>query len=334
MAHNLATTDGKTAMFYAGEAPWHGLGTKLDEPATAAEAIGAAGLDYEVEVQDLFTGSGILVPMARAVVRSDSQEILGSVGTYWKPVQNRECFGFLDAVVADGRLRYHTAGALGKGERVWMLAKIPGEIRVAGTDDVTNKFLLLSNSHDGRSSLRCFFTPIRVVCQNTLNAAENRSTGAGITIRHTGELPTKIREAQRVLGFAEKFYDDLGDRINFLASKPIGSVALSTYFSALYPDPEEPEEQKRAATNARETRDALAGLFEHGMGQDMPGVAGTYWAAYNAVTEFVDHAKPQRAGKLDPEIGRQKRLESNWFGVGSGVKGHAFEMAMQMAESN
>ena len=115
MAHNLATTNGTTAIAYYGESPWHGLGTRLENPATAAEAITAAGLDYEVRLASLVTGNGVPVPQRKAVVRSDSQQVLGVVGNSYVPIQNRECFGFLDAVVADGGLRYHTAGALGPG---------------------------------------------------------------------------------------------------------------------------------------------------------------------------------------------------------------------------
>src|SRR6266700_3803416 len=144
MAHNLATTNGETAMAFYGESPWHGLGTKLDAPATAADAIAAARLDYIVELTALVTRDGQDVPQRKAVVRADNHDVLGVVGNGYVPIQNRECFGFLDAVVADGGLRYHTAGALGRGERIWLLAKLPGHIRVKGTEDLTEKFLLLS----------------------------------------------------------------------------------------------------------------------------------------------------------------------------------------------
>ena len=200
MAHNLAETNGRTAMAYFGETPWHKLGTKLDRPATAAEAIEAAGLNYEVRLTSLITENGIPVTQKKAVVRGDTQDVLGVVGNSYVPVQNREAFQFLDTVVADGEVRYHTAGALGKGERIWMLAKLPGHIRVKNTDDITEKFLLLHNSHDGTSSLRVFFTPIRVVCANTLSVAQRDARGQGVSIIHKGDLSAKVREAQKVLG--------------------------------------------------------------------------------------------------------------------------------------
>ena len=144
MAHNLASTNGRVAMMYAGEMPWHGLGTRLEEPATAQEAISSAGLDYLAELKDIQTTEGIAVPQRRAIVRSDTGDVLGVVGNSYSPVQNHQAFSFLDAVVADDGLRYHTAGALGKGERVWMLAKLPQDIRVNNSDDI------LSISQPGR----------------------------------------------------------------------------------------------------------------------------------------------------------------------------------------
>ena len=188
MAHNLATTNGKTAMMYVGEVPWHRLGTKLDQPATAREAITAAGLDYRVELKPLKTDDGNDVPTRKATVRTDTNQVLGVVGNGYVPVQNFQAFGFLDAVVADGGLRYHTAGALGRGEKIWMLAKLPGQIQVKNSADIVDKFLLLSNAHDGSAALRVYFTPIRVVCQNTLSLAERRSQGQGVSILHKGDL--------------------------------------------------------------------------------------------------------------------------------------------------
>jgi phage/plasmid-like protein (TIGR03299 family) len=123
MPHELAETNGKPAIAYFGETPWHGLGTRLETPATAEAAIEAAGLNYDVVLSPMTTVDGQTIPDRKAVLRCDSKTVLGVVGKSYQPVQNRQCFGFLDSVVADGRLRYHTAGSLGQGERVWMLAK-------------------------------------------------------------------------------------------------------------------------------------------------------------------------------------------------------------------
>lgn len=324
MAHELASTNGKTAMMYAGETPWHGLGTKLDNPATAAEAIDAAGLNYQVELQTVTTEQGIAIPTRKAVVRTDSNEVLGVVGNSYRPVQNHQCFGFLDAVVADGNIRYHTAGALGKGERVWMLAKLPGEIRIRNSQDVTEQFLLLSNSHDGSSALRVYFTPIRVVCANTLGMAERRSRGQGVSIVHKGNLAAKVSEAQEILGFAKRFYDDLAGRIDRLANHYPTRNQLENYFAALYPDIPEAKNQR-----AKNVRTELFRLFEHGRGQEIPEIKLTTWAAFNAVTEFVDHHRSTRGTSNRDKVSR--RLQSAWFGSGASLKADAWAAALDLA---
>ncbi|ODA29085.1 DUF932 domain-containing protein [Planctopirus hydrillae] len=324
MAHELATTNDRTAMMYAGKVPWHGLGTRLDEPATAREAIEAAGLDYLAELKAIKTTDDVPVPSRKAVVRSDSGDVLGVVGNSYVPVQNYQAFGFLDAVVADGSLRYHTAGALGKGERVWMLAKLPDDIRVKGSDDITEKYLLLSNSHDGSSSLRVHFTPIRVVCSNTLAIAARNGRGQGVSIIHKGDLATKVRQAQEVLGLATRFYDNVQEQIDRLARHYPSPRQLEEYFRQVYPDsPEGP------STRAKNIREEFLRLFEQGIGHDMPEIRHTTWTALNAVTEYVDHYRSTRG--QTPQNRASNRLESAWFGSGARIKERAWELALKMA---
>ena len=324
MAHLLAETDGRPAMAFWGETPWHGLGTELDEPATAEEAIEAAGLNYSVSLENLRTEHGSPVPQRKAVVRSDTNDILGVVGNLYQPVQNSQCFGFLDAVVGEDGIRYHTAGALGKGEKVWMLAKLPSEIRIRDSEDVTQKFLLLSNSHDGSSSLRVFFTPIRVVCANTLGAAERFGRRHGVSIVHKGNLASRVAEAQETLGLARRFYDDVEEKINRLAWHYPSRRQLDLYFEMLYPDRDDGRNRR-----AQNIRDQLLHLFEHGHGQDIPATRRTTWSAFNAVTEFVDHHRSTR-GQTDEER-NSRRLQSAWFGSGARLKADAWRLALEMA---
>lgn len=324
MVHELATANGRTAMMYAGEVPWHGLGTRLEEPVTAREAIAAAGLDYLAELQEIQTGHGTPIPQRKAVVRSDSGNILGIVGNSYVPVQNYQAFGFLDAVVADGSLRYHTAGALGEGERVWMLAKLPDDIRVKTSDDITEKYLLLSNSHDGSSSLRVHFTPIRVVCANTLAIAARNGRGQGVSIIHKGNLAAKVQQAQEVLGLAKRFYDDVDAQINRLASHYPSLRQLEEYFRQVYPDSPDGE-----SARTKNVRQEMLRLFEQGIGHDMPEIRHTTWTALNAVTEYVDHYRSTRGKTLTERS--SNRLESAWFGSGARLKERAWELALKMA---
>jgi phage/plasmid-like protein (TIGR03299 family) len=324
MPANIATTNSKTAFAYFGEEPWHHLGQKLDTPATAEEAIIAAGLDYEITLTDVATVDGMMIPRTKAVVRYDSQTVLGVVSDRYVPIQNSQAFCFLDAVVAEGGVRYHTAGALGRGEKVFLLAKLPGHIRVNNTDDLVNKYLLLSNAHDGSAALRVLFTPVRVVCQNTLSMALREGENQGISIRHNGNLTAKIEQAQRVLGLATLFYDDAQAKIDRLASMQPTQAQLDVYFKTLYPDPEADEDNGRA----KQTRETLGRLFEEGIGHDMPGVKHTMWAAYNAVTEMLDHAKFR--GKTDTERATN-RLQSIWWGTAAKVKEQAWDAAIALA---
>ncbi len=324
MAHNIATVNGKPSIAFFGDVPWHGLGTKLDEPATAEQAMETAGLNYTVQLQSLWTSEGEPVPARKAVVREDTSQILGVVSNAYQPVQNHLCFSFMDAVVADGRLRYHTAGALGQGERVWMLAKLPGEIRVKDSDDVTEKFLLLSNSHDGSSSLRVFFTPIRVVCANTLGMAERRSRGEGVSITHRGDLGAKVAEAKEILGFATRYYDDLAGKIDRLATIYPTRQQLTDYYESLYPDRDD-----RNNRRAQNVRAELMRLFTEGRGQDIPQTRFTVWSAYNALTEFVDHHRATRGSS--PLLKANRRLQSAWFGTGAQLKAKAWREAVAMA---
>lgn len=341
MAHELHINgNGKASMAYYGQTPWHGLGTRLDHPMTSAEAWRAAGLDYEVELVGIETTAGNPIPDRFATVRQDDQTFLGIVGNRYQPIQNREAFGFLDTLVGDGSLEYHTAGALGQGERVWMLAKLPGSIVVKGID-VTDKYLLLSNSHDGQQTMRIFYTAIRVVCANTLGMAMNTREGrtGGAFVRHCGDLPAQLAEAQAVLGLATRYYDNLEAQINKLASFNPTYSQVRDYFKGLYPDPVKPRGQagpdakakvESARRGAASTREILTGLFEGGLGNTENGIRHTGWAMVNAVTEYVDHNQ-----KGSPEAqDRGRRLDSNWFGTGSQKKAEAFQAALTLANAN
>ena len=324
MAHELATnhTNGRHAMMYVGTPPWHKLGVALAEPATAAAAIDAAGLGYDVESLPVFAAGPagpIDIPTLRLNIRSDTQVSLGVVSDKYRVVQNRQAFGFLDSLGAGGEGTYHTAGALGRGERVWLLAQLPDPLRVGRTDDLVEKYLLLYNSHDASSALRVLWTPTRVVCWNTCSAALRAGEGVGLTIAHTGAIEGKVAEARRVLGLATNYFAAFGEGADLLAGRQVSRVQLDSYFAALYPDPAEGADPARA----RSTRMTLHGLFEQGMGQDMLGVKGSIWAAYNALTELVDHHQ----GK-DP----RRRMEGAWLGDGAKLKRRAWDLAIDLAQ--
>jgi len=327
MAHNL----NENRMFYYGSKPWHGLGVELDHPATAREAIEAARLDYVVKKtqreligRDDDNGKQFPVFDHFATYRTDTYQSLGCVGQSYKVIQNTECFDFFDSVIGEGKAVYHTAGALGKGERIWVLAKLPNTM-IIGKEDEVEKYLLLTNSHDGKSSLLMYFTPVRVVCQNTLNVSM-KNAKEGIRIRHSGNIKVKVEEAQRVLGIATMFYSDFEKISNKFAETKLGKDQVETYFTDLLFNEEQkknPEEHTRLVNQ----RNELLGLFEHGAGNEIKDVRHSLWTAYNAVTEYADHKKVVKREQSDPSL----RLNSIWFGSAALFKKKAYSLALDLA---
>lgn len=318
MSHNLNITDGGPSMMYFGEAPWHSLGTKLDKPATSEEAIIAAGLGFIVEKFPLrTTTNNPAVNNYFATVRTDTMEVLGVVGSRYQPIQNKDAFTTFDALVGEGEAIYHTAGALGKGERIWILAKLPDYIRVNG-NDIVEKYLLLVNSHDGSSTVRVKLTPIRVVCENTLSLALS-GVEQEVHIRHTLNAKDRLREAHEILGLTNILYEQLNAIFNNMGETKIREEKLRGYVNAIYP--ENPE--SKGQSWARKVQDKILELAESGQGAEM--ARGTLWGAYNAVTEYVDHYRQSRGDEA-------VRLKSMWFGAGERIKKKAFRVAVDMLE--
>jgi phage/plasmid-like protein (TIGR03299 family) len=316
MAHNLNEVNGIVSMMYVGKTPWHNLGTKLDRPATALEAIGAAGLDFQVEKMALKTELlDIPVPEHFATVRLDTMQALGVVGKRYVPIQNKDAFSTFDELVGEGQAIYHTAGALGKGERIWILAKLPDYIRVNG-DDIVEKYLLLTNTHDGSSTVSVKLTPIRVVCENTLTAAL-QGVEQQVHIRHTGKAIDKLNQAHEILGLSNKLFSVLEQFYSDMNRKEISALLFKQYVNKIIPLLKDPN----YSSHVKKVHEKIFELHESGIGSEM--AHGTLWGAYNAVTEYVDHYRLQ--SKAD-----SMRLKSMWYGSGDILKKKAFSFAVEM----
>lgn len=295
--------------------PWHHLGTALVSPATAREAIEAGGLNYTVVKKPLKEVVELNHPAdvsgRWATVRMDTGDVLGIVGDSYEPIQNIDAFGFFDRLVGANEAIYETAGTLGRGERIWILAKLPGYIRVRGKD-LVSKYLLLSNSHDGSSLVQMKLTPIRVVCNNTLSAALK---GAGeMNIRHTVNAAEDAEQALSLLGLSNSLYEQLDVIFNRMALTKITDKQLQDYVKALVPDNEDKDNAKNLAV-----RNSCLKLYESGQGADLS--RGTLWGAFNCITEYTDHAI---------EDNPTNRLESIWSGRGERLTRKAFQLAEQM----
>ncbi|MGA2904621.1 MAG: DUF932 domain-containing protein [Candidatus Korobacteraceae bacterium] len=329
MGDNISERNGTAAVMVVREPAWHRLGTVLDKPATAEEAIRSAHLDWTVLKQPLFVGDS---PKHRArdyyaIVRGDDWSnnkatVLGIVRSAYMPLQNREAFTFFDPIVGRNAAVYHTAGALGDGERVWILAKLPEDIRVIG-DDITHKYLLLSNSHDGNSAVQIKFTPIRVVCENTLTLA--LSQGPTLRVSHTKDVQERLRQAAKVLNTIKVRYTELEEVFQRMAVVQMDVSRLQHYLSRVFPDPTRRADEvryQRALEQARTDRAGAEELFLKGRGNDQKGVAGSLWAAYNGVIEYVDYLKYAKASD-------DRQVQAIWFGDGYSTKAHAYSFAEQ-----
>jgi len=320
MSANLLIQNGEASMFYIDEIPWHGLGTRLDKPATAQEAIIAAKLDWKVKKLPLFASSKrIPVPDRFAMVRKTGNlitrqdPVLGVVGKDYTPLQNSEAFRFFDPIVGQDAAIYHTAGALGLGERVWILAKLPGQIRVVG-DDVAEKYLLLSNSHDGKSSVQIKFTPVRVVCQNTLTLA--LSDGPVCRVIHHADIHDKLKQAHEMLGIITERFGEVEQSFQAMSRVKMNQNRLTDYLAQVYPDSKDLARQELVQRD----RGWSEYFFDSGRGNRLPGVSGSLWAAFNGVTEWQDHRQTRQNSN--------QRLQSVWFGSAYQTKARAYSVAV------
>jgi len=304
-------------MFYNTEVPWHGLGKKVDNYLTSEEAIKAAGLDWTVDPVNLFhnfQGNRIMVEGKVGLRRNTDGRILSVLSPEYKPVQNAKAFEFFDSVVGTKSAIYDTAGSLRNGQKIWILAKVTGAISVKG--DQVDKYIVLMNSHDGTVALKMFFTPVRVVCMNTLNAAE---AGAArietFYAKHTGNIATRMERAREILGMTNKFYEEFAEQANRLANAQLPPAQLPKLLAAAFGTtgairPEDVVNFSDFGTTRRiNEMEKIYELFGgSGKGLDIPNIRGTKWAAYNAIVEYIDYAKQFR-GK-QPE---DNRLEYAWI---------------------
>lgn len=312
MSHNLNFNErtGKHSFFSVKEKAWHNLGQIVDQYPTSAEAIKHAGLDYEVVKSELYTrGSGIIetpngieigdteleVPNYFANIRADNNAVLGVVGKDYQIVQNAEAFEFFDAIVGgqDGIL-YETAGALGNGERIFITAKLPDYIRVGNGDDVTEKYIFLTTSHDGSGSITAAFTPIRIVCQNTLNASLKNMSHV-VRIKHTSGAKQRLANAHKVMGLANTLSIELEDIFNHWTKVKVKDQEVRKLIElALCPSNETLALIKKGADEELSAmfKNTVDKAFTYAMisdTQQMETTKGTLFGAYNAVTGYFQN---------------------------------------------
>lgn len=312
MSHNLHFNEnhGKHSFFSVKEKAWHGLGQILENHPDSQQAIKQAGLDYEVVKAPLFIQNNPVrieqggdfvtqwetpVPGYFATKRTDTGVPLGVVGKDYQIVQNRDAFSFFDSIVGCGDILYETAGALGQGERIFITAKLPGYIRV-GDDDVIEKYLFLTNSHDGSGSITAAFTPVRVVCHNTLNAAL-RNLSSVVRIRHTANAKLRLQQAHKIMGMASQVSTALEPVFNHWTKVRITDKELKRLIQmAMAPNREVLGKLKdsRLEELSSHYTNMVESVYEYALSsptQNMQTTAGTVFGAYNAVTGYFQNVR-------------------------------------------
>jgi len=307
------------------------LGTALDKPATSAEAIQAAGLDWDVRKVPLYAveaQTSLLAQSYCAVVPSDRWgqpdcPIFGIVGSDYEILQNREAFAFFVAVVGKEAAIYHTAGALGQGENIWLLAKLPGVMAITGGDSV-EKYVLLSTGHDGRSAVRITITGVRVVCQNTLTQA--LATGQTfLRAQHNRTLKLRLADAALVLRAINQAYRRMEKVCKAMLRQRLDDDAVQAYFCDVIFDKALNKGGGRLPHWVEADRAGCFQRFKEGPGTNLPGVGGTLWAAYNGVTDYYDHFRKYGLR------GDGNRMAGALFGRGLEIKNRAYQVARRMA---
>ena len=279
MAANVET------MFSVREKPWHGLGTIVAEAPSSSEVLRLAGLDWGVEQQAIFTKSGV-VEGFKANVRSTDKKVLGVVSDRYKIIQNKDAFAFTDKLLGAG-VRYETAGSLQAGKKIWLLATLPKEYIIAG--ERISPYLVFSNTHDGSGAVRVAITPIRVVCNNTLNLALNTATRS-FSMVHTGDIRGKVNEAKQTLFMADQYMENLGREFERLRKVKVTDQQVKEYIELLLPI--ENGASLTTVKNTRKLREDMRARYYDA--PDLKDVGNNAYRFINAVSDFATHSNPLR----------------------------------------
>ena len=317
MAHEIEMINGKAQMAYAGDLPWHGLGTRVPDDLTPEQMLEAAGLNWEVEKIEAFAkvgGKNVSVDRS-ALVRKTDNKILGVVSNDWNPVQNSDAFEFFNDFIAEGDMEMHTAGSLRGGQIVWALAKVKDGFSLFGGDEVES-YLHFTNFHQYGYSTDVRFTPIRVVCNNTLTLSLNTKVERMVKISHRREFDGD--NVKLMLGVAAEKLAKYKKMAQFLGSKRYTNENVVDYFKRIFPVSGGDNAKKEISKNAN----VALGVLDTQPGAEF--ARGSWWQAFNTVTYLTDHLAGRTA---------DTRLASAWYGYNKNLKTKALETALEMADA-
>ena len=275
------------SMMYVREKPWHGMGTRVEEAPCAKDALELAGLNWGVRPTPIFDAFGKEIAGYKANMRDSDCSVLGIVGSKYRIVQNVDAFDFTDSLIGEG-LKYETAGSLRGGRQIWLLGKMP-EQYIAG--DKFEPYIVFTNTHDGTGAVKCCMTPVRVVCNNTLNMALQGAKRHWST-RHTGDMQSKLADARRTLELADIYLKNFAETADRLANEKISSDFVVSVLKQLFPV--EADASARQKETARKQQEGIVMCM---IRPDIAKFADTKWGFLNAVADYVDHSDPARKTK-------------------------------------
>ena len=312
---------------FVGRPAWHGLGTVLAAPPSIEEAIKSSGLDWEVDLHDLYIqrpkvsaeDASVSVESVkvshRATVRRTDNSVLGVVGPDYVPLQNREAFQWFQPFIEDKAAAIEAAGSLRSGKKVWILAKVADATNDIVKGDAVEQFILLAHAHDGSLSIRVGFTVIRVVCANTLALSMNASSSKLLKVKHTRNAKVALAEIREVMNLAKAEFAATAEQLRFLASVGCSETSLARFVREVF-NPGEADNEDAATRLIKQ----IQPLFEAGVGAEFH--RGTYWGALNALSEHVTHFQGHS---------QDGRVDSQWFGKGNQLLQRGLEVALEFA---
>jgi len=316
MAHNLNFNNNQWSFASHSEKAWHGLGQIVETAMTSEEAIKLANLDYQVDkaMVSFISNQEMTyhdVDGYYATYRTDTKQCLGLVKSRYEIVQNQDAFAFFDAIIDRGEAIFETAGALGNGERIFLSAKLPDDFEVGG--EKIEKYIMLTNSHDGTSSVIAGFTNVRIVCNNTLQAALS-SLSNKVSISHISGAKDRIKEASKVMGIQSKYNQEVGDIFNRMVDRKMTEGEINDFITKVM-TPEylqvakNKEEEKEMSTRLKNTIDATLQFTLTHSTQTTESANMTLWGAYNGISGYFNYIKPFKNG--------EDKFKSQIFGQGN-----------------
>jgi len=319
MAHNLKRNiDGEIAMMFSGTTPWHGLGVECPDSFHAHEAMAAFPFTYAKE--DIFRANGEKIEGKMANVISDTGKVVGIVGDGYENVQPADAFEFMDSISSQGKLLYKTVGALGDGEKIWLLAHTPDNVFEPIKGDPIEEYLLFSTSYDGTSSSEARGTSITVVCANTLHQAVNGSK-ACISIRHTKNAASRLRMAAEIMQSYEEQNKSFRAAMIYLAKHPINDAMIKDFEIEMFGDADHIQEGRGRSILMNKLQ-KFEELLIMGKGTDIKGRVGSAYGMVQAYTEWADWSSTVR--------GTTDRTNAIVFGTASKEKSRALDVALAL----